>query len=217
MTCNWRIWFDEEDVLETKVRPTQFRIEKFGEKAITIRLLERKGKPTFDLLLSRLNALAKARKTVKAAVMAGERLTDAVNAAWDKAKLGEDRKNESQYWAVVCERVRRRRGALRGEVVFREGRKILYTLSRSERNPKLRRACIEKHGSKCVVCKFDFEKRYGAIGKGFIHIHHLKPMASVRAMHDVSVDELVPVCANCHAMLHQRTPPLTPNELSDMI
>jgi 5-methylcytosine-specific restriction protein A len=67
------------------------------------------------------------------------------------------------------------------------------------------------------VCKFDFEKRYGAIGKGFIHIHHLKPMASVRAMHDVSVDELVPVCANCHAMLHQRTPPLTPNELSDMI
>lgn len=170
MPYNWRMWFDEGDVLETKFRPTRFRIEKFDKDSITVRLLDRKGDPTRKLLLSRLNVLAKARKTVKAAVGDGFKLTDAVNTAWNEAEVGEDRQNESQYWAVICERVRRRGRALRGETVFREGRRILYTLSRSERNPKLRKACIGKHGTRCTACNFDFEKHYGAIGKGFIHV-----------------------------------------------
>lgn len=217
MAYNWRMWFDDEDVLRTAFKHAQFRIENFEERSITIRLLEWKGKPTRKLLLARLNALAKARRTVEAAVEKGSTLTDAVNAAWKNAKVGKDRQKEAQYWAIVCERVRRRGRALRGETVFREGRRILYTLSRSERSPKLRKACIEKHGTRCTVCNFDFEKRYGAIGKGFIHIHHLKPMASAKVSRDVSVDELVPVCANCHAMLHQRTPPFTPDELIRMM
>lgn len=217
MAYNWRMWFDEGDVLETKFRPTRFRIEKYNEDSITVRLLDRKGEPTLKLLLSRLNVLALARKTVKAAVGDGVKLTDAVNLAWNNAEVGEDRQNESQYWALVCERVRRRRRAIEGETIFREGRRILYTLSRSERNPKLRRACIERFGTRCTVCDFDFEECYGVIGKGFIHIHHLTPVANTAEMHDVSVNEMVPVCANCHAMLHQRTPPFTPKELTEMM
>jgi predicted HNH restriction endonuclease len=216
MRFNWKLWFSVGDVLETEFRGSQFRIEEFKKNSITVRLLERKDQPTVELQLARLDALAGARKSVKDA-QRNIKFTDAVNAAWEGARVGEDRQNESQYWAVVCERVRRRKRALRGETVFREGRRVLYTLSRAERNPRLRKACIKKHGTRCKACNFDFEKRYGEIGKGYIHIHHLKPMANAAAARDVSVDDLVPVCANCHAMLHQRTPPLTPDQLRAMM
>jgi predicted HNH restriction endonuclease len=53
----------------------------------------------------------------------------------------------------------------------------------------------------------NFEDTYGPIGKGFIHVHHLRPLASVEAEYDVDpVADLRPVCPNCHAMLHRGDP-----------
>lgn len=37
-----------------------------------------------------------------------------------------------------------------------------------ERNPAARRACIAHWGAVCSVCKFDFEKVYGRLGRGFV-------------------------------------------------
>lgn len=85
-----------------------------------------------------------------------------------------------------------------------EGAKILITVNRYERNSEARRLCIKVHGCKCAVCGFDFEKMYGAIGKGFIHVHHLKPIAEIGREYKLNPEkELVPVCPNCHAMLHR--------------
>jgi len=58
-----------------------------------------------------------------------------------------------------------------------------------------------------------FEQRYGPIGKGFIHVHHKKPLASREVYNLDPVEDLVPVCPNCHAMLHTYDPPLTVDEL----
>ena len=56
----------------------------------------------------------------------------------------------------------------------------------------------------------DFEKRYGAIGKGFIHVHHLRELAEVGKSVVVDpVKDLRPVCPNCHAMLHRQRPALS--------
>jgi 5-methylcytosine-specific restriction enzyme A len=102
-----------------------------------------------------------------------------------------------------------------GEV---EGGITQVLLTRHERSRINRAACIEVHGTCCKVCGLDFSTRYGAIGQGYIEIHHIEPVGTMAApaVVDPSVD-LVPVCANCHAMLHRRTPPYTVNELRAMI
>jgi len=65
-----------------------------------------------------------------------------------------------------------------------------------------------------VVCEFNFEAAYGEIGSGFIHVHHLTKLSDIRQGYEVNpVDDLRPVCPNCHAMLHKRNPPYTIDEL----
>ncbi len=90
------------------------------------------------------------------------------------------------------------------ELVVMEGGKKTVKLNHYERNPKNRKRCIEKYGYKCAVCNFDFYETYGEIGKNFIHIHHLKPLADLGGEKEVSIDDLRPVCPNCHAMLHRK-------------
>jgi 5-methylcytosine-specific restriction protein A len=64
------------------------------------------------------------------------------------------------------------------------------------------------------VCGFDFEGAYGIIGRGFVHVHHLAPLATAAEQRDIDpIQDLRPVCPNCHAMLHRRTPPFSVTEL----
>ena len=87
-----------------------------------------------------------------------------------------------------------------------------------ERDPRARKACIEHYGCNCSVCGFSFRERFGRIGDGFIHVHHLKPLADIGRDYEVDpIADLFPVCPNCHAMLHRRVPPYTPMELIENI
>lgn len=92
------------------------------------------------------------------------------------------------------------------------GQQIL--VNRYERSQEARNACISHYGCVCQVCNFDFFERYGDLGRGFIHVHHRKPIASIKSEYVVDpVKDLVPVCPNCHAMLHRREPPFEVDEL----
>lgn len=74
-----------------------------------------------------------------------------------------------------------------------------------ERNPKLRAEAIRIHGTTCKACGFNFGKAYGDYAEGFIHVHHLKPMSTNKGPTTVTPKtDLVPVCANCHAVIHRR-------------
>ena len=56
-----------------------------------------------------------------------------------------------------------------------------------------------------MVCEFNFEAFYGERGKGFIHVHHLSSLAEIGQEYEVDpVNDLRPVCPNCHAMLHRK-------------
>ncbi|UPL23054.1 HNH endonuclease [Alcaligenes faecalis] len=88
---------------------------------------------------------------------------------------------------------------------FIEGAKKTITVNSYERNSAARNACIKEHGVICVVCDFNFELTYGERGKGFIHVHHLRPLAELGQEYEVDpINDLRPVCPNCHAMLHQK-------------
>ncbi|MBV5343832.1 HNH endonuclease [bacterium] len=103
-------------------------------------------------------------------------------------------------------------------ISFYEGAPKQVTVNVYERNPEARAICIQRYGAICSVCNLDFGKRYGEIGKGFIHVHHLKPV-SIRKGYELSpINDLRPVCPNCHAMLHKRKPePYTIDELKFLL
>lgn len=86
-----------------------------------------------------------------------------------------------------------------------------------ERDPKARSECIAIHGFSCAACKMSFEQRYGGIGRGFIHVHHKKQLSSCEIYHLNPGSDLVPVCPNCHAMLHTSYPPLEIAELREIL
>jgi 5-methylcytosine-specific restriction protein A len=95
-----------------------------------------------------------------------------------------------------------------------EGAVRRITVDAYERDPRARKACLKYHGLTCCVCGFDFAKTYGDLGEGFIHVHHLQQLSDIGSEYEVNpISDLVPVCPNCHAMLHKRNPPLSPVDL----
>ena len=100
-------------------------------------------------------------------------------------------------------------------VIYTEGTRSSIMTSVYERNSFARDKCLEIHGYKCLVCEIDFEETYGKIGQEYIHVHHKVPISSIKESYQINPkDDLVPVCPNCHAMLHKKRPiPYTPEKL----
>ena len=102
-----------------------------------------------------------------------------------------------------------------------EGSRKQVVVNRYERNRSIRDAVIAmKQGrASCEVCGFDFESVYGDLGKGFIHVHHKKPLYLIgENYHPIIEKHFALVCPNCHAMLHRnRKDILTVEKLREMI
>jgi len=102
--------------------------------------------------------------------------------------------------------------------VYTEGSKRQIIVNSYERNLKARKKCIEHYGCKCQCCGLDFEVKYGEIGKGFIHVHHLKQIAEIGNEYEVNpIEDLIPLCPNCHAMIHKNNPPFLISELKKIM
>jgi hypothetical protein len=101
---------------------------------------------------------------------------------------------------------------------YPEGAVISKFVNAYERNRAARDACVAHYGAKCVVCGFDFGREYGPEGQGLIHVHHLVPLSQIHDDYEVSpIEDLRPVCPNCHLMIHVRTPiPFAIDELKEM-
>jgi len=86
-----------------------------------------------------------------------------------------------------------------------EGLKKQVTVNKYERSSIARARCVEHHGYACKVCGFDFKQFYGDVGDEFIHVHHIKPLHAINQSYRINYEaDLIPVCPNCHAMLHRK-------------
>jgi len=103
-----------------------------------------------------------------------------------------------------------------------EGRVLTRLHITRERNRKL----VEKKKSSelartghlvCEVCNFDFEARYGERGRGFIEVHHTKPVHVLDDGATTKLCDLALVCANCHRMIHSARPWLELEELRALL
>lgn len=93
---------------------------------------------------------------------------------------------------------------------YMEGATKTVSVNVYERNAAARKACIEHYGLNCSVCDINFYSKYGDIGKGFVHVHHLRSLAKLNDQYEVDpINDLRPVCPNCHAMLHKESPPIS--------
>lgn len=89
-----------------------------------------------------------------------------------------------------------------------------FTITKSyERSRKLRNAAVEHFTHNgiivCDCCGFEFRSFYGErFGVSCIEIHHLKPVFQYASMSlvqtiDEALKNLLPVCPNCHRVIHK--------------
>jgi 5-methylcytosine-specific restriction protein A len=99
-----------------------------------------------------------------------------------------------------------------------EGAKTQIVVNKYERSPANRAACISFFGPICQVCSFDFGSFYGQIGQDYIEVHHRVPVSLMGREYRLDpVKDLVPVCGNCHAMIHRKNPPVSVEELKALL
>lgn len=94
-----------------------------------------------------------------------------------------------------------------------EGKEFVKSVKVRERSRKLRDKAVQYYTVNgkisCDICGFDFHDNYGELGKGYIEIHHKKPVYMIESddqekVMSEALKNLAPVCPNCHRMLHRR-------------
>ena len=84
-----------------------------------------------------------------------------------------------------------------------EGKKHEASVTRYERDRGNRKKCIAHYGYVCQVCLMNFEQVYGELGKDYIEVHHLHPVSQGERKVD-PIKDLIPLCSNCHSMIHRQ-------------
>ena len=98
-------------------------------------------------------------------------------------------------------------------IVVNEGAQKLRNTKVYERSKVLRDYALQYYSKgdhiSCSACSFDFYSFYGELGKGFIEIHHRKPVFQYGDLDGAvflknAVENVAPVCSNCHRMIHRK-------------
>jgi hypothetical protein len=104
------------------------------------------------------------------------------------------------------------------EQEFHEGHSVRVAINRYERDGNARAACLAKQGSDCSICGIGLQAVYGPQFRGLVHVHHVVPLSQAGGAYRVDpATNLIPVCPNCHAVIHSRVPALTPNEVRTLM
>jgi predicted HNH restriction endonuclease len=162
------------------------------------------------------------KSTFKAKVLSRFKTWTSKVTAFDiSAKFNKDQ-NKNQRFEILVHNTTLPRGLLSktniresSQSCFDEGFKKLIVRELIVRSRKVISDAKGKHGVTCVACGFDFGKTYGTHGSGFIEMHHLNPIKD--GQRKTKVDDLRPVCPNCHRMLHKGDMLLTIDELKQII
>jgi len=123
-------------------------------------------------------------------------------------------KEGNQYYALKIREHEKEIGEIDDYEEYIEGTAKKIKVNTYERDHRARTKCINHFGSVCQVCDVNLERVYGEIAKDFIHVHHIKPLSEIKNEYKVDpVKDLVPLCPNCHAIIHRTKPALKVEEL----
>jgi predicted HNH restriction endonuclease len=112
-------------------------------------------------------------------------------------------------------------------LIINEGHVSYKETKTLKRSYKLRDEAIKKYSNAdgeifCSACEFNFYKVYGELGKGYIEIHHLKPIFNYleddfKKTVVEALDNVVPLCSNCHRMVHRNKKSISIEDLKLLI
>ena len=86
---------------------------------------------------------------------------------------------------------------------WEEGGRVGVALSRAERDPATRKLALRHYGCECHACGY---VPPDGMTPTVIEIHHLHPLAEGRRR--TTLEDLIPLCANCHRLAHDESPPI---------
>jgi 5-methylcytosine-specific restriction protein A len=98
------------------------------------------------------------------------------------------------------------------ELSWFEGKQRGAFILHRQREEKARRTKIaeakSRHGGRLICevpgCGFEFFRKYGALGEGYVQVHHLAPLnIAAKSGRETKLEDLAVVCANCHVMIHK--------------
>lgn len=100
---------------------------------------------------------------------------------------------------------------------FAEGERTTREVTVFMRHPGLAKAAKEKYNNTCQACGLE-PSFYGNLGARFVECHHINELAKQGGGAVLNDIEAVTVlCANCHRMIHTKSPCLTIKELRQHI
>ncbi|MBN2257935.1 MAG: HNH endonuclease [Anaerolineaceae bacterium] len=97
--------------------------------------------------------------------------------------------------------------------LINEGMKVYVEQHVYQRSAQLKEAALahlcKNNIISCQACAFNFEEVYGELGKGFIELHHVRPIYTYekidlkKAIAD-ALQNVALLCSNCHRMIHRK-------------
>jgi 5-methylcytosine-specific restriction protein A len=91
-----------------------------------------------------------------------------------------------------------------------EGQAYVVQIRKYERSRLNRAACLRHYGYMCRGCGVELESIYGPAGVGLIHVHHKVPVSQMGGSYRLDpISDLIPLCPNCHNVVHRENPPMT--------
>ena len=98
-----------------------------------------------------------------------------------------------------------------------EGRPDQVLLTRYERSRINRAIFLAYHGYDCKACEINLVDQYGSVAHEYIHVHHVQPLALAGPYVPDPINDMVPLCPNCHSIAHLQNPPYSVEEIRNML
>lgn len=96
-----------------------------------------------------------------------------------------------------------------------EGAIYSEIVKRYERSRYNRALCLKYYGFMCRGCGDQLAEKYGPIGTDVIHVHHIVPVSAMGGSYQLNpIKDLIPLCPNCHNIVHKKNPPMSIAELN---
>ena len=84
-------------------------------------------------------------------------------------------------------------------------------------NEKIKKECIDYYGAICDICGFDFGYTYGEAYEGCIEVHNVHGLEEEITENTHPTEDLIPICCNCHRIIHSQTPPISVEQMRKMV
>jgi hypothetical protein len=98
-----------------------------------------------------------------------------------------------------------------------EGEKFKAETTFRKRSRALIEAKKANSDGRCEACGFSFGERYGEIGRDCLVAHHINAIAGRSTASKKTLDDIVLLCPNCHAVIHSSEVPISLDNLKSML